>query len=283
MSHGKGSLQQTPMARPQVPGQFSQHVGPIVASEFHQNTHFLDFRSISGLSLTRWVKSTDWSYKKHIVGCRHAIPLQAVLYKGFHSYWLRRIAEGRPTYLAGFKSLSEVVFCHAFFAQLREEGLDLDGRAASVLQQAGQNPMQTDRVTATGELAKKVTDFMVSLQPQATVDNASPEVYLLKEQVELLQHGFQPPSSGASTVSSAEAVPASDGVHEVAGSMALEYGTARHVEAVATSVDDTKKRFLVKQWTPCKNDKEVMAWIDKVTLNKASAGQHGVGLGYSHS
>ena len=53
-------------------------------------------------------------------------------------------------------------------------------------------------------------------------------------------------------------------------SAALEYGTARHVEAAATSVDDTKKHFLVKQWTPCKNDKEVMAWSDKVALSKAN-------------
>ena len=71
--------------------------------------------------------------------------------------------------------------------------------------------MQTDRVTATRELAKKVTDFMVSLQPQATVDNASSEVNLLKKRVELLQlqqqlTGFQQPCSGASTVSSAEAI-----------------------------------------------------------------------------
>ena len=69
--------------------------------------------------------------------------------------------------------------------------------------------MQTDRVTASRELAKKVTDFLVSLQPQATVDNASSEVHLLKKQVELLQQqliGFQQPSSGASTVSSAEAI-----------------------------------------------------------------------------
>ena len=51
---------------------------------------------------------------------------------------------------------------------------------------------------------------------------------------------------------------------------ALQYGTARHVEAVVTSVDDARKRFLVKLWTPCKNDKEVMAWIDKVTLSKAN-------------
>ena len=149
--------------------------------------------------MTRWVKSTDWSYKKQIVGCPvHAVPLQAVLYKGFHSYWLRHIAEGRPTYLAGFTSLSEVVFCHAFFAQLREEGLDLDGLAASVLQQTRQNLLQTDRVTATRELANKVTDFMVSLQPQATVDTGSPEVNrLLKKQIELLQQqltGFQQPS-----------------------------------------------------------------------------------------
>ena len=144
MSNEKGSGQQTPMARPQVVGQFSQHVGPIVPSEFHQKSQLLDSKSISGLPLTRWVKSTDWSYKKHIAGCPvHAVPLQAVLYKGFHSYWLRHIAEGRPTYLAGSKSLSEVVFCHAFFAQLREESLDLDGFTASVPQQAGQNPMQT--------------------------------------------------------------------------------------------------------------------------------------------
>ena len=186
---------------------------------------------------------------------------------------------------------------------------------------------------------------MVSLQPQATVDNASSEVNLLKKQVELLQQqltGFQQLCSGTSTVSPAEkigpagtppssqptvplptvressnepgtsdqavmvkgpdgstklqkqgpqdakhplfhafqkAVPACDGVHEVAGSssggcltdktnkdgehtdasMALEYGTARHVEAVVTSLDDTQKRFLVKQWAPCKNAKEVMA------------------------
>ena len=74
------------------------------------------------------------------------------------------------------------MFCHAFCAQLRQEGLDLDGLAASAQQQAGQNPMQTDRVTATRELAKKVADFMVSLQPQATVDNASSDVHLLKKQ-----------------------------------------------------------------------------------------------------
>ena len=232
----------------------------------------------------------------------------------------------------------------------------MDGLAASVLQQTGQNLLQTDRVPATRKLAKKVTDFMVSLQPQATVDNASSEVSLLKKQVELLQQqltGFQQPSLGAPTISPAEttapadaappsepavplptvhessnepstsdhaamvkgpdgntklqkqrpqdakhplfhafqkAVPASDGVPEVVGSspngnqtgktnkysdhadasMPLEYGTARHVEAVVTSVDDARKRFLVKQWTPCKNDKEVMAWIDKVTLSKAN-------------
>ena len=64
--------------------------------------------------------------------------------------------------------MSEVVFCHALFAQLREGGLDLDGLAAPVLQQTGQNPLQTDRVTATREPAKKVTSFIMSLQPQAT-------------------------------------------------------------------------------------------------------------------
>ena len=51
---------------------------------------------------------------------------------------------------------------------------------------------------------------------------------------------------------------------------ALEYGTARHVESVVISVDGTKKRFLVKQWTACKNDSEVSAWIDKATLSKAN-------------
>ena len=35
-----------------------------------------------------------------------------VLYEGFHSYWLRHVAEGRPTYLAGFRSLSEVVLSY---------------------------------------------------------------------------------------------------------------------------------------------------------------------------
>ena len=37
-----------------------------------------------------------------------------------------------------------------------------------------------------------------------------------------------------------------------------------------TLVDDTRKRFLVKRWTPCKNDREVSAWIEKVTLSKAN-------------
>ena len=36
---------------------------------------------------------------------------------------LLHIAEGRLTFLAGFRSLPEVVFCHALFAQIREEGL----------------------------------------------------------------------------------------------------------------------------------------------------------------
>ena len=61
--------------------------------------------------------------------------------------------------------MSELVFCHALFAHLREEGLDLEGLAASVLQQTGDNPLQTDRVTATRELVKKITSFIVSLQP----------------------------------------------------------------------------------------------------------------------
>ena len=73
--------------------------------------------------------------------------------------------------------------------------------------------MQTDRVTATRELAKKVTDLMVSLQPQATVDTASPEVNLLKKQVELLQQqltGVQQPSSGAPATNPAETTAPAD-------------------------------------------------------------------------
>ena len=145
MSHGKGSRQQTPMARPQVPGQSSQHVGPIVPSEFHQNFQFLDSRRTSGLPLTRWIKSTDWSYKKHIVGCPvHAIPLQAVLYKGFHSYWLRHIAEGRPTYLAGFKTLiirSSVLSCILCAAERGRLGL---GRTRGICATAGRTAPDAD-------------------------------------------------------------------------------------------------------------------------------------------
>ena len=95
-------------------GTTSATVGPALPQEFQPNLQFLDARNMSGWPLARWVKSTNWSYKKQIVGCSiHAIPLQAVLYKGFQSYWLRRIAEGRPTFLAGFRSLPAVVFCHA--------------------------------------------------------------------------------------------------------------------------------------------------------------------------
>ena len=161
--HLHGSGLHVPQPRPQNPLSSAQSVGPTVPAEFQQNLQFLDARCVSGLPLTRWVKFTDWSYKKQIVGCPvHAIPLQAVLYKSFQSYWLRHIAEGRLTYWAGFKSMSKVVFCHALVAQLREEGLDLGGLAASVLQQTGQNPLQTDRVTATRKLAKKIASFIVS-------------------------------------------------------------------------------------------------------------------------
>ena len=105
-------------------------------------------------------------------------------------------------YLAGFKSLSEVVFCRVW-----------DGLAASVLQQTGQNLPQTDRATAARELAEKVTDFMVSSQPQATVDTASSEANLLKTQIELLQQqltGFQQASSGAPATSPTETTTPAD-------------------------------------------------------------------------
>ena len=59
------------------------------------------------------------------------------------------------------------------------------------------------------ELAKKVTDFMVSLQPQATVDTGNPDVNLLQKQIELLQQqltGFQQPFPGAQATCPAETI-----------------------------------------------------------------------------
>ena len=79
------------------------------------------------------MRKTDWTVKKQIDHCpTHTIPLHAVLYQGWNSYWIRHIAEGKPTLCAGFRSMAEVVFCHSLFAKLREEAIDLDELARMV-------------------------------------------------------------------------------------------------------------------------------------------------------
>ena len=50
----------------------------------------------------------------------------------------------------------------------------------------------------------------------------------------------------------------------------LEYGTASHVNSVVRHPTDQAKRFLTKNWTPCPSDKEVVAWMDRLSLSKAN-------------
>ena len=115
---------------PHAPRRF----GPPFAQDLLCNPQFLDSRSIAGLPLGRWVKQTDWTYRKQLGGCPvDEIPLHAVLYQGFHSFWLRHIAEGKPSFLAGFRDISEVVFCHALFQQVRDQGINLDELAGHVI------------------------------------------------------------------------------------------------------------------------------------------------------
>ena len=101
--------------------------GPLLPADFVQNPNFLDTRTVAGVSLPRWVRRTDWTTKKQIDQCpTHVIPLHSVLYQGWNSYWIRHIAEGKPTFFAGFRSMAETVFCHALFSKLREESIELD-------------------------------------------------------------------------------------------------------------------------------------------------------------
>ena len=48
----------------------------------------------------------------------------------------------------------------------------------------------------------------------------------------------------------------------------LEYGTHAHVTSAVNSPDDAKKAFLIRHWKTCKDDKEVVTWIDSVSLSK---------------
>ena len=132
---------------PHVP----RRLGPPFPQDFVCNLRFLDSRSIAGLPLGRWVKQTDWTYRKQLGGCPvDEIPLHAVLYQGYHSYWLRRIAEGKPTFLAGFR-ISEVVFCHALFQQIRDQGINLDELAGPVRRQDQDLSSGGGRMPPTGD------------------------------------------------------------------------------------------------------------------------------------
>ena len=162
--------------------------GPMLPAEFSQNPNYLGARTIAGLNLARWVKKSEWTVKKQIDGCpSHAIPLHSVLYQGWNSYWIRHVAEGKPTFFAGFRSMAEVVFCHSLFAKLREADVDLDDLARAVhggqTSESGSN-LSDARVQATQMLTTKVVDFMLGLYPQ---DEADPQKVAMENQIKLLQ------------------------------------------------------------------------------------------------
>ena len=162
--------------------------GPNLPADFVQNPHFLDSRTVAGLNLHRWVRRTEWTVKKQIDQCpTHVIPLHAVLYQGWNSYWIRHIAEGKPTFFAGFRSMAETVFCHALFSKLREESIDLDELGMMVagghMNHGG--PVTNDvKLQASQELAGKVVEFMLGLYPQEAPD---PKVAALENQIHMLQ------------------------------------------------------------------------------------------------
>ena len=162
--------------------------GPNLPADIVQNPHFLDTRTVAGLSLHRWVRRTEWTTKKQIDQCpTHFIPLHAVLYQGWNSYWIRHIAEGRPTFFAGFRSMTETVFCHALFSKLREESVDLDELGIMLSGARGSHGgMVTNdvKLQASQELASKVVEFMLGLYPQETPD---PKLAALEDQIHLLQ------------------------------------------------------------------------------------------------
>ena len=115
------------------------------------------------------------------------IPLHSVLYQGWNSYWIRHIAEGKPTFFAGFRSMAETVFCHALFSKLREESIDLDelGMMVSGGRVHQGSPITNDvKLQASQELAGKVVEFMFGLYPQEAPD---PKVADLESQIHMLQ------------------------------------------------------------------------------------------------
>ncbi|OLP85914.1 hypothetical protein AK812_SmicGene33058 [Symbiodinium microadriaticum] len=106
---------------------------------------------------------------------------------GWNSYWIRHIAEGKPTFFAGFRSMAETVFCHALFSKLREESIDLDELGMMVagghMNHGG--PVTNDvKLQASQELAGKVVEFMLGLYPQEAPD---PKVAALENQIHMLQ------------------------------------------------------------------------------------------------
>ena len=128
------------------------------------------------------------SLKKQIDQCpTHVIPLHAVLYQGWNSYWIRHIAEGKPTFFAGFRSMAETVFCHALFSKLREESIDLDelGMMLSGGHMSQGGPVTNGvKLQASQELAGKVVEFMFGLYPQEAPD---PKVTALENQIHILR------------------------------------------------------------------------------------------------
>ena len=186
-SAGSGYIRPaSPQGMPSGPGMRS--FGPLLPADFVQNPNFLDTRTVAGVSLPRWVRRTDWTTKKQIDQCpTHVIPLHSVLYQGWNSYWIRHIAEGKPTFFAGFRSMAETVFCHALFSKLREESIDLDelGMMLSGGRAHQGSPITNDvKLQASQELAGKVVEFMLGLYPQ---DAPDPKVVDLESQVHMLQ------------------------------------------------------------------------------------------------
>ena len=181
-------------------------------SDFVQNPHFLDSRTVAGLSLHRWVRRTEWTTKKQIEQCpTHVIPLHSVLYQGWNSYWIRHIAEGKPTFFAGFRSMAETVFCHALFSKLREESIDLDelGMMMSGSRVHQGSPITNDvKLQASQELAGKVE------APDPKVAALENQIHMLQQQIARFEQSpapsaaREPTSAGSATPSP---VPANSG------------------------------------------------------------------------
>ena len=146
--------------------------------------------AFQGYRLSRSVKSPDWSFKKQIVGCSiHAITLQ---FKAIGCDTLRK--EGPLSRQASNLCLR---WCSVMLCLRSLEKKVWTWMAWRPQCYSRPDRIQTDRVTASHELAKKVTSFVLSLQPQTTPSTGNSEVNLLKQRIELLQQqliGFQQPA-----------------------------------------------------------------------------------------